>query len=154
MAAAPLRYAERLTVPSTWWALGGAFVVAVWWAFYLATPPVATWAATTVAVVVVGLGLIRYGAVRVVVEDATLWAGRAHLPVSLIGAVEILDPAAVRQTMGVDADARAFVVFRAYCRNAVRIDVADPRDPTPYWLISTRHPERLRRALLGGDVQD
>ena len=24
----------------------------------------------------------------------------------------------------------------------------DPADPTPYWVVSARHPERLARALL------
>jgi hypothetical protein len=29
----------------------------------------------------------------------------------------------------------------------VRIEVLDPDDPTPYWVVSTRHPERLIAAL-------
>jgi len=154
MAEPTTRYAERLLVPWIWWALGGGLVIAVWWSFYVATPPAATWVATSLAVVLVGLGLIRYGAVRVAVDSGTLWAGRAHLPLDLVGDVEVLDPAALRRVMGVDADARAFVVFRAYCRGAVKLEVADPRDPTPYWVVSTRHPDRLSRALAGTPVQD
>lgn len=154
MAEPSTRYAERLTVPWSWWALGAAFTVAVWWSFYVATPASTTWMATAVAVVLVGLGLTRYGWVRVSVDERTLWAGRAHLPRDLVGTVEILDPDGVRRVMGVDADARAFVVFRAYCRGAVKVEVADPRDPTPYWVISTRHPDRLSRALAGTPVQD
>jgi hypothetical protein len=30
---------------------------------------------------------------------------------------------------------------------AVRIEVVDPDDPTPYWVISTRRPEDLIAAL-------
>ena len=29
----------------------------------------------------------------------------------------------------------------------VRVDLNDPADPHPYWLVSTRHPERLADAL-------
>jgi hypothetical protein len=29
----------------------------------------------------------------------------------------------------------------------VRVTVTDPQDPTPYWLVSTRHPEKLVEAL-------
>ena len=29
----------------------------------------------------------------------------------------------------------------------VRVEVADPADPTPYWLTSTRHPERIVEVL-------
>jgi hypothetical protein len=27
------------------------------------------------------------------------------------------------------------------------VTIDDPRDPTPYWLISSRHPRRLAAAL-------
>jgi hypothetical protein len=29
----------------------------------------------------------------------------------------------------------------------VRVEVVDPQDPTPYWLVSTRRPDDLARAL-------
>jgi hypothetical protein len=32
-------------------------------------------------------------------------------------------------------------------RGGVRVDVADPDDPTPYWLVSSRHPDKLAEAL-------
>jgi len=46
-----------------------------------------------------------------------------------------------------DADARAYLLIRPYLRQAVRIDVEDPADPTPYWLVGTRHADRLAAAL-------
>jgi hypothetical protein len=33
---------------------------------------------------------------------------------------------------------------------AVQVLLDDPADPTPYWLVSTRHPERLAATLLAG----
>ena len=32
---------------------------------------------------------------------------------------------------------------------AVRVVIDDPDDPTPYWVISTRHPTRLAQAIIG-----
>jgi hypothetical protein len=29
----------------------------------------------------------------------------------------------------------------------VRVNLDDPNDPTPYWLVSTRQPNRLAEAL-------
>jgi hypothetical protein len=29
----------------------------------------------------------------------------------------------------------------------VRVPILDPADPAPYWVLSTRHPERLAAAL-------
>ena len=56
---------------------------------------------------------------------------------------------------GVDADARAYLLLRPYLKRAVRVEITDPADPTPYWLVSTRHPDRLAAAVtdphpLGG----
>ena len=53
-----------------------------------------------------------------------------------------------RRVAGRDADVRAYLLLRPYVQRAVRIEVVDPADPTPYWLVSTRHPERLAQALV------
>lgn len=45
------------------------------------------------------------------------------------------------------ADARAFMLLRGYIRTAVRVEITDPQDPTPYAYLSTREPERLVAAL-------
>ena len=49
---------------------------------------------------------------------------------------------------GVDADARAFLLLRPYLKRAVQVEIADPADPTPYWLVRTRHPDELAAAPL------
>ena len=58
-------------------------------------------------------------------------------------------PGATRRVHGVDADARAFLVTRPYISRAVKVTIEDPADPTPYWLISSRHPRQLTAALHG-----
>ena len=60
---------------------------------------------------------------------------------------EVLDPEGTRRVLGVDADARAYLVTRPYLKHSVRVPVSDPDDPAPYWLVATRHPDRLARAL-------
>ena len=44
---------------------------------------------------------------------------------------------------GVDADARAYLLLRPYLKRAVRVEIADPADPAPYWLVSTAHADAL-----------
>jgi len=53
-----------------------------------------------------------------------------------------------RQLLGTLADPLAFVVQRPWMRDAVRVAVNDPADPTPYWIISTRWPADLARAIV------
>jgi hypothetical protein len=147
-------YTETLSVPTGWWLLGTALVLSVFWAFVVATPlPMALLAALVAAALVVA-GLARYGAVRVATDPDGFSAGRALLPYRHIGAVEPLDEPGTRRLLGVEADARAYLVARTYCRGAVKVTVADPADPTPYWLVSTRHPATLAARLTDRIVQD
>jgi hypothetical protein len=74
-------------------------------------------------------------------------AGGAHIPLSLLGGAETLDDQAMPQAMGVDLDARAFLCTRGWLKQGVRVQLEDPEDPTPYWLVSTRHPTELAAAL-------
>jgi hypothetical protein len=50
----------------------------------------------------------------------------------------------------VDADARAYLLLRPYLKRGVRVDIVDPDDPTPYWLVSCRRPEDLVSAVRVG----
>ncbi len=147
-------YAERLYVPVSWWLLGALFVVSVGWAFFVATPLVAALVATVVTSLLVGALLLNFGAAQVRVDAEALHAGRAVLPLGNVGAVEALDAAATRRLLGPGADARAFLVTRPYCRTAVRVEVQDATDPTPYWVISSRQPARLASHLSRRAVQD
>lgn len=146
---APARpgYDERLGVPLRWWALATMFTASVLVAFLVATP---LWVALTVAGVlalaVVAL-FVGYGAARVRVGDGELRAGRARIPVAALGEVQTLDAESARLLAGRDADARAYLLIRPYLRRAVRVEVVDPTDPTPYWLVATRRPDLLAAAL-------
>jgi hypothetical protein len=64
--------------------------------------------------------------------------------VDAIGDVSALSVASARKMRG---DSRAFVFARPYLTHAVRVEVRDPDDPTPYWLVFTRRPESLAAAL-------
>lgn len=140
-------YDERLRVPLRWWALGTMFVASLLLAFLVALPLWLALAGTGV-IVVVWTGLfVSYGSARISVRDGVLSAGRAHIPVSQLGPVTALDAEATRLLAGRYADARAYLLIRPYLRGAVRVDIHDPADPTPYWLLGTRHPDRLAAAL-------
>ena len=54
---------------------------------------------------------------------------------------------ALRRRIGVAADPRAYLVYRAFRDEAVEIRVDDPADPHPYWLISTRDANAFAEAI-------
>jgi hypothetical protein len=140
-------YDERLSVPLRWWALATMFVASMLLALLVATPLWVALTGTAVLLVAVLALFGGYGAARVCVRDGVLTAGRARISVDHVGSVEALDAEATRRLAGRDADARAYLLLRPYLRRAVRITIDDPADPTPYWLVSTRRPDRLAAAL-------
>lgn len=154
MTASPTAHDERLAVPASWWLMGMGLVLSVGWAFFVATPLVATLIATVVAAVMVCAGLRRYGDARVATDPDGFVAGRALLPYRFVWTVEALDAATTHRVLGVDADARAYLLVRSYCQGAVKVTVDDPADPTPYWLICTRSPAALAASLAARVMQD
>lgn len=142
-------YAERLTVPLRWWAQGTTLVATLWLAVLVATPemPVIAWSVTFGALALMVALFVGYGRAQVGIEDGQLRAGRAHIPLEHVGEVAALDADGLRRQAGVDADARAYLLLRPYLKRGVRVDITDPADPAPYWLVSCKRPDRLVSAL-------
>ncbi len=151
----PTEYQERLYVPLRWWVQATMFLATVWLAFIVALPTWIAWTGSGALLAVV-FGMFAWiGASSVEVRDGVLYVGPAQIALQHLGSVEPLDKEATRRVHGVDADVRAFLHTRPYISQAVKITITDPDDPTPYWLVSTRHPRKLAAALsapLGGPL--
>ncbi|MGW0997061.1 DUF3093 domain-containing protein [Streptomyces sp. NPDC002520] len=139
-------YEERLTAPRSWWLIS----VLVGVSFALILLPFGTLpllgglvGGTAVSAVVAS----AYGSPRIRVVGDSLIAGEAKIPVSALGTSEILDPEEARAWRTYKADTRAFLLLRAYIPRALKVEVTDPQDPTPYLYLSTREPERLAAAI-------
>ncbi|MEV5518058.1 DUF3093 domain-containing protein [Streptomyces flaveolus] len=139
-------YEERLTAPRSWWLI--SFLVGLSFALILlpfgTLPMLGGLAGGTAAAAVVASS---YGAVRIRIVGDSLIAGEAKVPLAALGEAEILDAEEARAWRTHKADTRAFLLLRAYIPTAVRVDVTDPEDPTPYLYLSTREPERLVETL-------
>lgn len=140
-------YRERLGAPAGWWLIGLAGLATVWVVTAVPAGLLAATVVTAIAAVLVAVVLIGYGAAEVSVDAEMLRAGRASIERRYLGDVAALEGDQARTASGRDADHRAYLLLRPYVRGAVRVDVNDPDDPTPYWLIATRHPDRLAAAL-------
>jgi len=141
-------YSERLSAP--WWAwpalLGAAALLAA--EIGLGAPGARTWVPYAVLLPLAALGLLWVGRIRVAVTGGELRVDDARLPVRFVADAIPLDAAGRRELLGVGADPLAFVVQRPWVPGAVQVLLDDPADPTPYWVISSRHPTQLAAALL------
>lgn len=140
-------YRERLAVPIRWWAQGTMLVASLWLAVIVAVPGPFAWAVTFVAAALMVAFFLSYGGAVLSVQDGWFRAGRAKVEVRFVDEVQALDAEQTRLVAGRDADARAYLLLRPYRSKAVKVALRDPADPTPYWLVSTRRPERLAEAL-------
>ncbi len=155
-------YDERLSVPATWWFLGGmsvAILGAEIWAGFGALAAIATYA---VLAGVCGGTLLHWGSARIRVTDRALQAGGRELPRNAIGQVVPLDERQARAVRGERADPAAYMLIRPYLKRAVYVEVTglaenaeslaektDNAASAPYWLVGTRRPEELAAALGG-----
>lgn len=76
-----------------------------------------------------------------------LVAGHAEIPVGQLGEIELLGKEALRAAIGPGLDARSYLLVRGWVTRGVRIENIDPSDPAPYWILTTRHPQRLADAI-------
>lgn len=140
-------YAERLSVPLRWWALGTMFLASMLLAFLVSMPlALAAGSALVLAAAMVAL-FVGYGAARIIVGGSEVVAGQARIDVSWLADPVALDIADTKRAVGVEADARAYLLLRPYLKRSVRVQLTDPGDPAPYWLLSTRHPRMLAAAI-------
>ena len=140
-----MSWRERLW-PS-WWLVPVVLLVGI--GFGLVAAPFGGAVVVTVAV----LATLTLGAMllattaSVAVEGGTFVAGRARIPLGLIGDPEVLDADAMRAARGPELDARAYLCLRGWISGGVRVPVLDPQDPAPYWLVSVRRPGELAEAV-------
>lgn len=146
MAAAEPPYDERLTAPRSWWLLavfsgvaGGLVMLP------LGVLPMLGGLAATGALAAVAVS--SYGSARIRVLPDSLVAGDARIPLTALGEAHVLDGDEAFAWRTHKADPRAHMLLRSYIRTAVRVEVTDPADPTPYVFLSTRRPQRLADAL-------
>lgn len=139
-------YRERLW-PAPWLFVSTALVIP---ASLLVFLPIDATVGVVVAIVLylgcVGLLLATSPALEI--TDTTLVAGRARLPIGLVGSVAAFSGDEATLERGQRLDARAYLVIRGWVDPVIRIDVDDALDPAPYWLLSTRTPSALADALI------
>jgi hypothetical protein len=143
----PGEYAEQLRAP--WWlwlvGLGTATVASA--EVFMGAPGAPLWAPYVILLPLTAFGLWRVGRIRIVVRAGELSVAGTHLPLRYVAEVGVLDAAGKRAALGSRADPLARVVQRPWVPRAVLVILDRPGDPTPYWMISSRQPERLARVI-------
>ena len=146
-----MRYRERLWVPWWWWPPGFALAVVIALEVNQGVPSIPRWLPFALLFVVAAGALLWLGRIEIRVtagdRGVELWAGEAHLPLTVISRSADIARSAKSAALGRQLDPAAFVVHRGWVGPMVLLVLDDVDDPTPYWLVSCRHPERVLSAL-------
>jgi len=140
-------YRERLLPSWGAWALVLGLVLMLAIAYGAALGATAGW------LVALGTGslavaLLVLTAPVIAVSPDGLQVQGAVLPLSSIADFAVVDRAEIRRLRGPGSDARLFVSLRPWSApDGVLVRLADPEDPHPAWLFTSRHPTRVTAAL-------
>ncbi|MDO4917473.1 MAG: DUF3093 domain-containing protein [Rothia sp. (in: high G+C Gram-positive bacteria)] len=143
-----LQYREKLTPGVGMWLMVLLAGVAT---FFVGAPISIT--AGVIAGIVVALlfGIIMYTSSPVIeITRSYVRVGRAQIEREFVGIAEAFHGEAARVVAGPGLDGRAFMCFRGWIPSKIRIEIADPADPTPYWLASTRHADQIAQIINEG----
>jgi len=148
--AGAIGYHETLRTPWWWYpvAVGVAVVLAA--EFHIADYSLTDWIPYLVLVPFSIAVVWWLGRGRLAIDQTEVSIRGAHVALRYVGTAVALDARTLRRVIGREGDPRAYVAIRPWIGPGVQFQLVDPDDPTPYWVISTRHPEDVVRRLTAG----
>ena len=119
-----------------------SLVIAIWAAFDNNVALVA-FIVSTIAIVYIAIAMRS----TITLDSEELRIDRAHIDIKYLGSATVLDSPAMRLLRTRDADPAAYLAIKFWMPKGIKITVVDPRDPTPYWLITSKRGEELAALL-------
>jgi hypothetical protein len=118
---------------------------ALWLTFLPINPSIGLWSGLAATAIVVFLMIAK--SARIIVTGEGLQVANAWIDRRFVVAVSAIDKQNAFSARGRELDPRAWIHFQGSVATLAKVAINDPEDPTPYWLFSTRHPEKLKKAL-------
>ena len=81
------------------------------------------------------------------IDENVLRVGKAWIDRKFIGTALPLNREEMRRARGIELNPSAYVELRGWISTGVKIEINDPEDPTPYWLISSKQYKELTSAI-------
>jgi Protein of unknown function (DUF3093) len=142
-------YRESLRTP-WWWYIVAVFVASLLAAeFHIAGLRATDWIPYLVLLPLSVVIVWSLGRGALEVSAGELRVRGAHLPLTYVSGAVALDPRTLRLVVGREGDPAAFVAIRPWIGPGVQLWLDDADDPTPYWVVSSRDPQRLVQTIRG-----
>jgi hypothetical protein len=120
-----------------------SLVIAIWAAFgSLLT--IYTFIIATVALIYIAFKMRSI--ISITTEELRI--NNAHIDIKYLGKATVLDAAAMRLLRTRDANPAAYLAIKFWTPTGIKIELKDPQDPTPYWLITSKRGEEIAALLI------
>ena len=118
-------------------------LVIAFWAAFDNRVALITFLLATMAIIYISISMRS----TITFDGKELRIDLAHIEVKYLSQVENLTPPQMRLLRTRDADPAAFLAIKFWLSTGVKITILDPRDPTPYWLVTSKRGEELAALL-------
>ena len=110
-------------------------------------------AALIISVIQIALLILaaQQSSLTITVTKGWLLVGPAAIERAFVHNFKALEFKEYKRIRGVDADPASYLQIRFWVNTAIKIDLRDPKDKTPYWLISTNRANELAKVLNVAD---
>ena len=139
-------YSEKVYPPPISWLLGALFGLAIGLVFGAPFGAIAGIISGALAAGLVTIGLWR-SIYEITIDQHTLTVEGHRVERAHITNCKPLDRIAARRTLGPEADPASLVIMRGWVHTAVKVDISDPENRTPYLFISTRKANEIAELL-------
>jgi hypothetical protein len=100
-----------------------------------------TFVVSELAIIFLGL----FAAPTLSFSSKTLSIGNVKIPTQYVKAITIVEASAQQSEKGPKLNPSAYVRFQVGVKGLLKVELNDPNDPTPYWLISSRNPDLVAK---------
>jgi hypothetical protein len=90
-------------------------------------------------------------ALEITVTKGWLLVGPAAIERAFIHNFQALSKNEFQRVRGVEGDPASYLQIRFWVNTAIKIELRDPKDRTPYWLVSTNRANDLAKILNVAD---
>ena len=145
LAATQVLYRERVT-PNWTSFLPLVLILPTFWLTF-APINTAVGISSGIGVTVIVAALMISNSPVISVSKGSLRLGKATLELKFAGKAVSIPKESQFAERGPKLDSRAFLALQSSKNGLIRLEISDPKDPTPYWLFSTARPDELLEAI-------
>lgn len=81
---------------------------------------------------------------RLIASNKSLIVGKAEIESRYIKELVPITEEEMKHERGAGLDPRAYLAIRFWVKGGMKVILNDPRDPTPYWLVSSRRASEFK----------